>query len=449
MSFFNMKIAEGIFSAGGNERAAIFFNKVKDLPQHSSFKANITDTLVDNKYLPWGSNNLYPQDFAEKLDKTGVAIGGLKVLTSAHYGTGFQIYQGIETDTSIKFRERLTSSFPDIDAFFIRSHFNVNISEIIIDFETWGMAFPEYLLSPNGSTIISARRIKAADVRFVKPDNNGIINLIGINTDWKNYKKENTVDVPCFSANIPIDEIKAYCLQNGITKFSIPIIDTLLVEKTYPSVGWHSSFKNGWVDVVLALPEFKKAMFTQQLNFKYLIHVADDYFSHIYGHDVWQGFSPDEQAKIRTDLVDLIDSELRGNVGSGKSIISPFFRDRETGKEIKGIMIETIEQPQSNGDFLLDGSAANYEILTPMGVDPCLINGGAFGGKSLSGSGSDKREAWTILCAKFPIRQIRTLQIFENIKHWNGWDPTLFGKYPNTNLTTLDQNPSGQTKIVQ
>jgi hypothetical protein len=137
-----------------------------------------------------------------------------------------------------------------------------------------------------------------------------------------------------------------------------------------------------------------------------------------------------------------------GNKGAGKSIISPYFRDRDTGKEIKGILIEKIEQPQSNGDFLLDGSAGNYEILTPMGVDPCLINGGAFGGKTLSGSGSDKREAWTILCAKFPIRQIRTLQIFENIKYWNDWDQTLFGKYPNTNLTTLDKNPNGQTKIV-
>lgn len=36
-------------------------------------------------------------------------------------------------------------------------------------------------------------------------------------------------------------------------------------------------------------------------------------------------------------------------------------------------------------------------LLNP--EQPCLISGGAFGGKTLSGSGSDKREAWTILCA--------------------------------------------------
>ncbi len=442
-----MRIAEGIYSVGGrNNGAAIFFNKVKD-PQHSNFKANKPDSLIGGRWLPWGDDNLYPQEFEKKLKKTGVAIGGLEVLTAAHFGTGFQLYQGIETEEAITFKERLGSSFPEINDFFTRTKFNLTISEIILDYETWRIGYPEYLLSPNGDKVISVRRIKAADCRFEEPDKNGIINNIGVNTDWENYQAGNTVVIPCFAQNIPIDEIKEYCKKKGIRKFVIPVIDTLLVEKTYPSVGWHSSFKNGWVDVVLSLPEFKKAMFEQQLNVKYLIHIADDYFAHIY-REKWETFSDIEKQRKRKEIVDLIDNELRGNKGAGKSIISPFFRDHNSGELIKGIQVEVIQQPQSSGEFLLDGSAANYEILTPMGIDPCLINGGAFGGKSLSGSGSDKREAWTILCAKFPIKQIRTLQIFENIKYWNSWDPTLFGKFPNTNLTTLDKNPNGQVKVV-
>jgi len=43
---------------------------------------------------------------------------------------------------------------------------------------------------------------------------------------------------------------------------------------------------------------------------------------------------------------------------------------------------------------------------------------------------------------------MRTLAIFENIKYWNNWDPTVFGKYPMMNLTTLDKNPNGQEKII-
>ncbi|WP_198537330.1 hypothetical protein [Capnocytophaga canimorsus] len=31
---------------------------------------------------------------------------------------------------------------------------------------------------------------------------------------------------------------------------------------------------------------------------------------------------------------------------------------------------------------------------------------------------------------------------------WNGWEPTLYGNFPNINLTTLDKNPNGQQTIV-
>lgn len=83
-----------------------------------------------------------------------------------------------------------------------------------------------------------------------------------------------------------------------------------------------------------------------------------------------------------------------------------------------------------------------------MGVDPSLLGGGIPGGKNLSGSGSDKREAYTILCARLPKKQIRTLRVFEIIQEWNEWDPSLVMKLPNYNLTTLDKNPNGQQKVV-
>jgi hypothetical protein len=132
---------------------------------------------------------------------------------------------------------------------------------------------------------------------------------------------------------------------------------------------------------------------------------------------------------------------------SGRSIISPFFRDT-SGKEIKGIQVEEIPQNQSNGEFLLDASAGNSEILFPMGVDPSLLGAGIPGGKNLSGSGSDKREAYTILCTRMPKKRIRTVRPFEVVQEWNGWNPALVAKLPNLNLTTLDKNKDGQEKNI-
>ena len=53
-----------------------------------------------------GDNNLYPIEFEKKLKKSGTAIGGLEVLTSAHYGTSFSLFEEIETDSGTDFKNK-------------------------------------------------------------------------------------------------------------------------------------------------------------------------------------------------------------------------------------------------------------------------------------------------------------------------------------------------------
>lgn len=436
------KRINGDIWAVGN--TAIVFGTSKD-PAHSvpMVKASSGDT---EGICKWGDDNLYPQNLISKLKRTGTAVGGLDVLTSAHFGTGFQLIEEDDASGEIQFKERSLSSFLPIKDFFKRVKGNIFFADIVEDYETFRLAFPEYLLTPNFQEIKSVRRLPAAWGRFSTPNNQGYIENVIFNSDWEANDRTLDKKIRCFDASIPIEEIKAYCQQNKIYSFTIPVIDTLTIEKVYPSVGWHSSFKNGWVDVVLSIPEFKKFMFENQLNVKYLVHVSDEYFLHKYGVNTWTTFGEDVQRQKRSELIDAIDDKMSGNQNSGGSLISPFFL--KEGKEVKGIQIETIGQAEAQGEFLLDASAGNSEILFPMGVDPSLLGGGIPGGKNLSGSGSDKREAWTILCARMPKRQIRTLQIFENIKEWNGWPENVYGKFPNMNLTTLDKNPNGQQKVI-
>lgn len=417
---------------------------------HSPTKINDNNELGAENWCDWGDDNQYPKTLMQKMSKIGAAVGGLEVLCSAHYGVGLKIYELWETEKGdAVFQEKIPSSVPEIYDFFDRTQFELTLSDIIADYETFGVAFVEYLLSPNGEEIISVVRQQASYCRFEKPKN-GIINNVIINTAWgeTDFDAKQNIKVPCFSQFLSVQEIKDYCKEKNIRKFIIPVINTLLIEKVYPSVGWHSSLKSGWVDVVLSVPELKKMMFEQQFNFKYLVHIADDYFSHRYGKDEWAKFDNQLKEKYRTDLVNAIDEEMSGNKGAGKSLISPYFRDASGGL-IKGIQIEPIEQPQANGEFLPDASAGNQEILFAMGVDPCLLGAGVPGGKNLSGSGSDKREAWTILSARLPRKHIHTLAVFRNIQKWNGWNTDYVARFPNINLTTLDKNKNGQEKIVQ
>lgn len=435
-----------VINSGGG--AVVNFGANKKLPIHSQPKM-LPEQTDTEEWCNWGDDNLYPKRLMEKVTKVGAAIGGLDVLTSAHFGTGLKIFELFETDSDAVFKEKIPSSVPDIYDFFDRTQFDLVLSDIISDFEALGVAFPEFLLSPNGNEIISVTRHQASYCRFEKPKNGMIQNII-INTAWgeSDFDKKNNVVVPCFSQTLSVQEIQEECKRRGIRKFIVPIVNTLTIEKIYPSVNWHSAFKSGWVDVVLSIPEFKKYMYEQQFNFKYVIHIADDYFVHRYGVQEWNKFSSEVKEQYRERLISSIDENMAGNEAGGKSLISPFFRDKNTGELIKGIQIDEIKQTLSSGEFLPDASAGNSEILFSMGVDPALLGAGVPGGKNLSGSGSDKREAWTILCARLPRKHIRTLLVFRIIQKWNGWNPDYVAKFPNMNLTTLDKNPNGQTKVT-
>lgn len=440
------KITEGIWSVGSN-RVAIAFNKGKGLPQHSQPKQKKSNG--DTDVCAWGDNNLYPVEFERKLKKSGTAVGGLEVLTTAHFGTGFSLFREEEGNNTSNFIKVPLHKEVEIYSFFRTVKIDLFYKGIIEDYEKYRWAVTEYLLSPDGSKVISVKRHATARVRFQVPnEKTGLIENVIVNSDWENRNKDFDIVIPCFDQMYSVEEIKEECKRRRIIKFVIVSIDTLSIEKVYPSVGWHSSFKNGWMDVVLSIPEFKKFMFENQLNFKFLIHLADDYFAHKYGKNVWDEMTPEMQEQKREELVDSIDKKLAGNEAAGRSLISPFFRDKNSDQLIKGVQIESIKQDQSNGDFLLDASAGNSEILFPMGVDPCLLGAGIPGGKNQSGSGSDKREAYTILCSRLPAKHVVTLEIFLVIRDWNGWDMSLIGKFPNVQLTTLDKNPTGQTTKV-
>jgi len=439
------KIAQGIYSVGGNRVAAVF-SSAKNLPVHTPSK--IQKSNGDSDVCFWGDDNLYPINFEKEFKDSGTGIGGHDILSDVHFGTGFSLYKETEEGVTEDYRAVPFRAYPEIYSFLRRVKIDLFYKAVIRDYEKWRWTPVEYLLSPDTSKVISIKRHDTSWGRFQIPnEKTGLIENIVINSDWQNRNKDFDEIIPCFDQMISVDELKEEVKKRKITRFVIPHMDALSVQKVYPLVGFHSSYRNGWMKVVLAIPELKKFMFENQLNWQYLVFIADDYFAHIYG-DAWKEMPPEKKEEKRVELINKLDDKIAGNKGGGTSIISPFFRDKNTGELIKGIQIEVIKKDNTNGDFLLDASAGNSEILFPMGVDPCLLGAGIPGGKNLSGSGSDKREAYTILCSRLPAKHAVTLEIFLTIRDWNGWPQDLIGKFPNVQLTTLDKNPTGQTAVV-
>lgn len=425
------------------------FSKSKIANDVSPSFIKIKDEEEDREVASWGDDNIYPQKFLESIRKNGAAGSGLKILKSAHYGEGFQLYKEMITDNKQEKVLQKISDYKEIHKFFRENKMPKFWAETIVDLEFFSLAFPEFVLSKDGKKIVRIKRQRTAWGRFEKMGKNDRYKKnVYFRNDWtkENLKDGFTTKIPAIDPDLTIDEIKALIKKRKLENFIYPIHYPMLDEAYYPVTDWHSVYKNGWINVSNAVPKLKKAIFENQLHIKYIIYVADNYFKKYYGDD-WDDFKVEKREEIRKKLIDAIDKHLAGNEAGGRSITSPRFKD-DDGNWVKGIEVEAIDNKLKDGNYLPDASAANSEILFALNVDPTLIGAGIPGGKLGAGSGSDKREAYTILVSLIKIKRETTLDIWRFIRDFNGWDPELEGTFPNTVLQTLDKNPTGSKKVI-
>lgn len=427
-----------------------------------SFKNNMdkkttpTKIIVDTEHkanstvAAWGPNNDYPQKLLKNLENNGAGLSGLKVLTRTHYGAGFVLAEETFPDGKRQRIPKSINQYQDIKAFWQKNQMKRFWKETIKDLEYWSLAFPEYILSADFSQINRVKRQQTANARFsVMNEETGFIENVHFSTKWAlgvdlNSKFVSTV--PLIDSYWSADEVKNYCKQNKIRKFVRPIFYPLVDESYYPKTGWHSVNNNGWFDIANSIPEFKKAIFERQVNIKYLIEVHEEYFQRRYKDD-WELKTPERREEIRKNFVYDINNAMSGNKNAGKALMSVSYLDA-SGKPQPGIKITPIDDKYKEGAYLPEASAANSEILFALGVDPSLIGAGIPGGKLGAGSGSDKRESFLILSALCKSNRETTLEVFEFIQQYNGWDDTLIGGFEDTVLTTLDANPTGTQNAV-
>jgi hypothetical protein len=420
-------------------------------------KNNVKHTLIapeDNTsgdIAKWGDDNMYPQTLQTALSLNGAGGAALRILKSTHYGQGFHLFTE-DIDEAGKHSKKIINikDYPDIEAFFRYNKINRFWTEQITDQETFYIAFPEFILSKDFNTIVSVRRQPAAKIRYEKINpKTGLIENVYFCHNWTSntsVDSEYVQKIPVIDNWWHADQIKEYCKQKKIYKFIMPVFYPLVSETYYPIVDWHAVYRNGWLDVANSIPEYKKNLFENQLNLKYMVYISEEYFIRMYKNE-WEEYTPEKKKELRDQLTRAIDDHLSGNKNAGKSIQSVVYKDMN-GNWVKGIEVTPIDDVLKDGSYLPEASAANSEIMFAMGVDPSIVGAGIPGGKMNTGSGSDKREAFSILTSLFKTKRELTLEVWNLIRDYNGWDASLLGGFANTQLTTLDANPTGtQTNI--
>lgn len=438
--FKNIHVGKSTIAVSGLGKSVV--------PTPLTIKIDPANEEITGEIVQWGSDNLYPQNFYnKKFLKNGASVGGISILKSTHHGNGFQLYKE-EVDKQsgeIVIRNQVLSSYAEIKTFVRENKLNKFWFEKITDQSLFQIAFTEHVLSANQDKIVRVKRQKAAHCRFAPMDKDGRIPFVFVNTDWSKADKEYSVPIPFMDGDMTPLEIKEYCKANKIWNFCTATYYPLVDENYYPKADWHAVDRNGWMDVANSVPELKQAIYENQGHFKYLVYISDFYFESYYKEE-WDDFDAEKRQKMREELSTAIDEHMSGNKAGGRSLISPIFE--ENGKFVKGIEIEPVDNKLKDGSNLPDASAANSEILFAIGVNPAIIGAGTPGGSNLGGSGSNIREAYTVLSASLVPRRNTTLEDWELWRDFNGWDTDLEAGFPNVNLTTLDKNPTGAVAVM-
>jgi len=417
-------------------------SKVEEKPSNIPIN-NTNSETTSNKAVVWGEDNTRPLEVLKEIRKTGVLGAALMTRADAHFGSGLSLYSEDDEGNKKNIPYRKVPAFKSFDDV---NHINRFFIDMIHDLEIHRIAFGEFVLSRDFSQITRIKRQPVPFVRFEEiNEKSKLIENVFLNADWDSFNEEYTLKVPCFNMFQTAEEISEICRQKKIYKFIIPITYTTDDEIYYPKPAWQAVIRNGWTKVVQSVPKLKAAIQENQLHFKFLISITEEYFKSQYSES-WDTMKDEEKRKKYEDVVDAVDKHMSGAQAGGRSLTAPMYRDAN-GNQVKSIIIEPIDDKLKDGAYLPDATAGNSEILFATRVDPSLIGQGVPGGKSLSGSGSDKREAYTILCASLVADRMTSLVPFYFLRDWNGWGEDIDAEFRNIALTTLDKNPSGAEKL--
>lgn len=435
----------GDVAFGHGSKAAFAFGKTKE--GHTVINPQ---DKTSGKIAKWGDDNQYPQNFKKALNLNGAGGAGLRVLRSTHYGQGFHLYKDEIVDKKREKSMVSVKDYPEMNTFFRQCKLNRFWTETIADLETYYLAFPEFILSKDYSKVVSLRRQPTAKCRYEKiNERTGLIENVYFSHNWGSYVNEDSEyvqKIPAIDSYWHADQIKEYCKKKRIHKFVMPIFYPLMTETYYPEVDWHAVYHNGWMEVANSIPEYKKSLFKNQLNLKYMVYISEEYFLRMYKNE-WEDYTAEKKKELRDQLTKAIDDHLSGNENAGKSIQSVVYKDMN-GNWVKGIEVTPIDDVLKDGSYLPEASAANSEIMFAQGVDPSIVGAGIPGGKMNTGSGSDKREAFSILTSLFKSKREISLEPWQLLRDYNGWDPDLEANFVNTELTTLDANPTGVQNVI-
>jgi len=388
----------------------------------------------------WGADNLEPQRMLADARANTILAPGLDWKARALYGGGLMYgtlkydEQGVETFRPLR--------LPAVEKFIMHNQLHRWAIGTCKDLVTFSTAFPELVLSKDRSQITNITRQKVPFCRWASqnPDT-GFIEWCYINANWSSWSgagDKYTAKVP---AIIPgYDLLESLRDDQRDYKYIYPLSYPTEAETFYPFATWNVARTSLWFKVVQSIPEFKQALFENQITIKYLIEVSTWWWKWKYGEG-WESLPLEQRQKHMNDELERFESFMTGNDAAGSSLMVSFHSDPSTQKEYAGWKITPIDNKIKDGIYVEDSQEGSLHMYSALDIDPTLR--GITPGKSIGGgSGSDKRVAFNLYISLQQAFQDVLTEVLQFICAYNNWTDAqglpLVWRFRNALITTLD-----------
>lgn len=404
------------------------------------------DEAGDEKIAIWGDSNDFPQKIIELASKNTIIPETLNWKARAAIGRGVL---PVEMEWDDYGRERIKVVRDEgIWSFLNSISFKRYLIEASMDLFWFFNVFPEMILSKDRKEIVQLHVNDASYCRWSAMNSKGISEHVYVNANWPDATAtdKETTRIPALDpyAWDVIDTVRSGKDWKYIYPFSYPTPG----KSFYQLAHWDSIRTSGWLDVINAIPQYKKYFMENQMTLKYLVKIPYEYWGKKYGDKFRTGSESEKSALIRKEMEGL-NKFLTGVENTGKALAVHYWSGENGGQGLPAWEITPIADTIKDGKFIEDNQEANSNLLYALGVDPS-ITGFAPGAKMGSGSGSDKREAFLMYVNLLQTYRDKILEPLNFVAEYNGWKaryPFLQFRMQDVILTTLDAG-KGTQKVV-
>lgn len=406
------KTVMGTYTAGTNEHQIVFWGQRNNLPDER-------EALIAN-------NNFAPQIIRAKRD---IIIGGGLICYKEHYDNKEKVIEEVEMPAQFEdFVEANEEQFG-------------GLHEMCGSLLMHGQYYVELIRNGKGEPQFIKPQL-ARHVRAEKQNKHGRIPNYWLYGGWSNVASQQRLSEVTNMQSIPAFDYTTtqnHALYQGA--------DRLLGGPYYYDP--HYAGSTAWLKVANLIPQFHLGNLQNGFNIRYLIKVPEDYFMRSLS-DAQRKDTEKVKQHLRSakhNFKTKLNSFLQGAENAGRGLIVTKHIYKHIQREWPELEIVPLEVDLKDEAMLKLFESSNQAATSAHGIPPVLA-GLATGAKMTSGSEiRNLYNFWQISATPMPRKTL--LKPFKWA--WKGFelDKDIKLGFRNTELTTTDKNPTGNTQSIE